>query len=86
MYDPEGLFEKRVNPETLTWQRVAHPHWQGGAAGPGGAALGRDAEPLRGRRCCTTGMPDLPHFWQVVPKEYAKYLPVPMVEAEALRA
>ena len=30
----------------------------------------------------------LPHFWQVVPREYVKYLPMPMDEApnKALRA
>jgi len=29
----------------------------------------------------------LPQFWQVVPKEYVKYLPVPLTEsAEAKRA
>ena len=29
----------------------------------------------------------LPHFWQVVPKEYVKYLPIPLTEAaEALSA
>ena len=29
-----------------------------------------------------TGSATLPHFWQVVPKEYVKYLPVPLAEAE----
>jgi glutamate synthase (NADPH/NADH) large chain len=29
----------------------------------------------------------LPHFWQVVPKEYVKYLPIALTaETEALRA
>ncbi len=29
---------------------------------------------------------ELPRFWQVVPKEYVSYLPVPLDEAEAKRA
>src|SRR6185312_5376101 len=27
VYDPEGSFERKVNPDTVTWQRVDHPHW-----------------------------------------------------------
>ena len=34
-----------------------------------------------------TGTRELPHFWQVVPKEYVKYLASPLnEEAEAERA
>jgi hypothetical protein len=28
----------------------------------------------------------LPQFWQVVPRDYVNYLPMPLDEAEALRA
>ncbi len=85
LYDPEGLFEKRINPETLTWQRVAHPHWQEVLHG----LVQRHFDQTQSRYAQTL-LNDwgrtLPHFWQVVPKEYAKYLPVPLAEAEALRA
>jgi glutamate synthase (NADPH/NADH) large chain len=85
VYDPENMFEKRVNAETLGWQRVEHPHWQ---------AMLRDLVQRHQNetqsRYAATLLNDwartLPNFWQVVPKEYAKYLPVPLREVEALRA
>jgi glutamate synthase (NADPH/NADH) large chain len=85
VYDPENMFEKRVNAETLGWQRVEHPHWQ---------AMLRDLVQRHQNetqsRYAATLLNDwartLPNFWQVVPKEYAKYLPVPLREEEALRA
>ena len=27
--DGEDMFGRRANPETIDWQRVAHPHWEG---------------------------------------------------------
>jgi len=87
VYDPDELFEKRLNPDTLTWQRVAHPHWD---------AVARD---LVARHVAETSSRyaerllhdwhrTLPHMWQVVPKEYVRYLPVPLAEEaeEARRA
>jgi glutamate synthase (NADPH/NADH) large chain len=85
VYDSDGMFEKRLNPDTLIWQRLQHPHW---------------AEMLRGlveRHAAETNsryaamlLVDWARaqsqFWQVVPKEYVKYLPAPLTEVEALRA
>jgi glutamate synthase (NADPH/NADH) large chain len=77
IYDLDETFERRLNPDTLLWQRLANPHWEGvlqdlvarHAAETGSrlaARLLNDWASERGR------------FWQVVPKEYAKYLPQPM--------
>lgn len=77
VYDPDGLFGKRVNPDTLLWQRIAHPRWEA------------ELRELIGRHVAETGSRyaamllhdwdrTLPHFWQVVPKEYVKYLPEPL--------
>jgi glutamate synthase (NADPH/NADH) large chain len=85
IYDADGTFEKRINPETLLWSRLAHPHWE--------EAL-RD---LIARHVAETGSrfaarllnewaTERGRFWHVVPKEYAKYLPVPMSEAQAIAA
>ena len=85
VFDPEGLFEQRVNPETLLWQRVMHPHWQGVLR----ELVERHYAETQSRYAemmLHHWERDMPQFWQIVPKEYAKYLPVPMVEAEALRA
>jgi len=85
VYDAEGNFEKRINPETLLWSRLAHPHWE--------AAL-RD---LIARHVAETGSRfaarllnewamERGRFWHVVPRDYAQYLPVPMSEAPAIAA
>ena len=85
VYDPDGLFAKRVNPETLLWQAVEHPHWQGVLK----ALVERHVAETQSKFAAML-VHDwsrvLPRFVQVVPKEFAKYLPVPMTEAEALRA
>jgi glutamate synthase (NADPH/NADH) large chain len=85
IYDADGSFEKRINPETLLWSRLAHPHWE--------EAL-RD---LIARHVAETGSrfaarllnewaTERGRFWHVVPKEYAQYLPVPMSEVQAIAA
>jgi glutamate synthase (NADPH/NADH) large chain len=81
VYDQEDLFEKRVNPDTLIWQRVASSHWERvlrdlveqhvtQTNSRYGAMLLHDWPRVVGR------------FWQIVPKEYVKYLPVPMEETQ----
>ena len=85
VYDPDELFEKRVNPETLLWQRVEHPHWHRVLQG----LVQRHADETQSRFAAMMlhDWPrEAPKFWQVVPKEYAKYLPVPLREEQALRA
>jgi glutamate synthase (NADPH/NADH) large chain len=85
VYDPDGAFEARVNPDTLLWQRVQHPHWEGVLRG----LVERHAAETNSRYAkmmLVDWTRALPHFWQVVPKDYVQYLPAPLVEAEALRA
>ncbi|MGH7153901.1 MAG: glutamate synthase large subunit, partial [Acetobacteraceae bacterium] len=87
VYDAEDLFEQRLNPDTVTWQRVAHPHWE---------RVVRDlvAEHVAetNSRYAARLLHDwdrtLPRIWQVVPKEFVKYLPAPVSETaeEARRA
>ena len=84
VYDPEDVFGKRVNPDTLTWQRVAHPHWEAEVK----SIVARHVEET-GSRYAARLLHDwdrtLRHIWQIVPKEYVKHLPVPLEEAaEAL--
>ena len=82
VYDPRNLFEMRVNPDTLVWQRVATPAWE------------EELRRLVGMHVTETSsryaamlLHDwatvLPKFWQVVPKEYVKYLPHPLSEEKA---
>jgi glutamate synthase (NADPH) large chain len=68
-----------VNPDTLTWQRVAHPHWE---------QVVRDLVSRHvaetSSRYATRLLHDwdrtLPQIWQVVPKEFVKHLPLPLSE------
>jgi len=85
VYDPDDSFEMRVNPDALTWQRVASAHWEG---------VLRDlvsrhvSETTSGYAAMLLNEWDrvLPRFWHVVPKDYAKYLSHPMSDAEPERA
>ncbi len=76
-----------MNPDTVTWQRVEHPHWQATLRGlmfqHSNETSSRYASMLLHEWDKT-----LPRFWQVVPKDYVKYLPVPLTveTVEALRA
>jgi glutamate synthase (NADPH/NADH) large chain len=86
VYDADDSFEMRVNGDTLTWQRLESPHWEAVLRGHieehaletnsrYAAMLLHDWEQERER------------FWQVVPKEYVKYLAHPLrAELEARRA
>ena len=85
VYDADGLFERRVNPDTVLWQRIAHPHWEGVLRG----LIERHADETNSRYAAMMLLDWArvrTHFWQVVPKEYVKYLPVPLAEPEAMRA
>ncbi len=83
--DTDDMFAKRVNPENVDWQRVAHPHWEGvlrtlvethvaETNSSYAAGLLRDWPRT------------LERFWQVVPKGFAKYLPAPLEFEEAVSA
>ncbi len=87
VHDPRNLFELRVNPDTLIWQRVASAHWEEVLRG----LLARHVAETNSRYAAMLQLEwdrVLPQFWQVVPKDFVKYLPVPLTDepAEALRA
>ena len=75
-----------MNPDTLLWQRVAHPHWQRVLEGLVRRHAGGDAEQAIAEMLLHEWERVLPRFWQVVPKEYARYLAAPLGVEEALRA
>jgi glutamate synthase (NADPH) large chain len=86
VYDTDGAFELRVNPETLRWQAVGDGHWHDVLRG----LVERHAEETNSRYArmlLHDWSRAVTRFWQVVPKDYVKYLPVPLSdEAVALRA
>jgi glutamate synthase (NADPH/NADH) large chain len=85
VYDPDDMFERRINGETLTWQRLGSGHWEGVLT----ALIGEHARET-GSRYAAIMLHDWEteraKFWQIVPKEFVRYLGVPLVEGEALRA
>ncbi|WP_114377007.1 glutamate synthase large subunit [Elioraea thermophila] len=85
VYDPEDVLPKRINPEHVLWQRLTHPHWEGvlrdliarhvtETNSRFAASLLNDWERERDR------------FWQVVPKDFVRYLPVPLATERELAA
>ncbi|MBM3618045.1 MAG: glutamate synthase large subunit [Alphaproteobacteria bacterium] len=80
VYDPQGNFAPRVNDETVVFQRVASAHWE------------THLRDLIARHKAETGSPiadqiltgwafELPHFWQVCPKEMLDRLAHPLSDA-----
>ena len=85
VYDPDDNFELRVNPETITWQRLASAHWEGVLR----ALVAEHARETNSRYAAMLlhdWEQEKSRFWQVVPKEYKKYLPQALVDEELKRA
>jgi glutamate synthase (NADPH/NADH) large chain len=82
VHDPENLFEKRLNPETLIWQRLASSYWESVlrdlVARHAGETNSRFAALMLHEWERAVG-----HFWQVVPKDYVRYLAMPLSEEAA---
>ncbi len=86
VYDEDGRFEQRVNPDTLIWQPIASAHWEGVLRD----LVERHAEETNSRYArmlLHDWARALPRFWHVVPRDFVKYLPVPLSDVPAaLRA
>jgi glutamate synthase (NADPH/NADH) large chain len=83
VHDPDQSFERRVNGDTVTWQRIASPQWE---------KVARDLIEEHARETASLHALDIlahwdlevAHFWQVVPKELAAkgLLPFPLEAAQ----
>jgi glutamate synthase (NADPH/NADH) large chain len=85
VYDFDETFERRVNPESLLWRRLSHPHWEGALRD----LIARHVQETGSRfaaRLLNEWETERARFWHIVPKEYAKYLPVPMEEGATAAA
>ena len=85
VYDADDTFGVRINPETLEWARLAHPHWEGVLCD----LIARHVAETGSRfaaRLLNEWAVERGRFWHVVPREYLKYLPVPMAETAAVAA
>ncbi len=82
IYDKAGTFELRVNPDTVHWQRLASSHWEAQLR----ALVERHVAETESRFAATLLNDwdrEFKHFWQVVPREFVKYLPVKLDEERA---
>jgi glutamate synthase (NADPH/NADH) large chain len=85
VYDPDGSFERRANPESIVWQRLASAHWETVLR-----ALVEEHAERTDSRYAIGLLEDwdraLGKIWQVVPKEMLSRLAYPLddtVEAVA---
>ena len=85
VYDADGDFAARANPESIVWQRLSSLHWESvlqnlvrahaeATDSKWAGGLIEDWDRVRG------------HFWQVVPKEMLSRLPEPLDDSETLVA
>ncbi len=77
VYDADGKFAEHINPDSVVWQRIQTPHWDG--------VLRALVERHRAETHSAFAEELLAHwdresqkFWQVVPKEMALRLPHPL--------
>jgi len=87
VYDADGSFERRANPENIVWQRLSSMHWEAVLLN-----LVRAHHAATDSKWSASLLDDwgrvIDNFWQVVPKEMLTRLPhslddrVEMVAAE----
>ena len=85
VHDPAGTFKLKVNPETVTFQRIDHPHWDGVLRALVEEHVAETKSPL-GARLLNDWDREVESFWQVVPKEMLTRLPQPLTSAKVKRA
>lgn len=86
VYDPDNMFHLRVNPDTLVWQRVGSAYWEEVLRGLV-TTHAAETNSRYARLLLHDWDREVARFWQVVPKEYVKYLPRALSEeSESLRA
>jgi glutamate synthase (NADPH) large chain len=85
VYDPDGTFERKVNPDTVAWQRIDHPYWDGVLKAMVEEHVAETKSPL-GARLLNDWNREVEKFWQVVPKEMLSRLPQPLSLVKAKRA
>ena len=84
VYDPEGEFPARVNGETVVWQRLAAPYWEGQLRDLV-EEHARETQSRFAQQLLVDWDREVRHFWQVVPKEMLSRLSQPLT-LEAQRA
>ncbi|UVO50937.1 glutamate synthase large subunit [Sphingomonas sp. SUN019] len=85
VYDPEGQFARRANPESIVWQRLDSLHWASVLQN-----LVRDHVAATDSKWARGLLEDWDRvagdFWQVVPREMLERLPHPLSDEVAMVA
>ncbi len=82
VYDEDGLFERRINADTLVWNRLASAHWEGELKSMIEEHALETASP-RALEILRNWEDERPKFWQVCPKEMLSRIPHPLSDEAA---
>ena len=83
VYDPDASFERRVNADTVVWQRIASTYWENECRS---LVAEHHAETLSrySERLLADWTLEIGNFWQICPREMISRLAHPLVdEAQA---
>jgi glutamate synthase (NADPH/NADH) large chain len=78
VFDPEGSFERQINPADITLHRLVGGHWEDILQ----ALVEEHARETQSRfaaQIMSNWALELRHFWHIVPKEMLGRLPVPLL-------
>jgi glutamate synthase (NADPH/NADH) large chain len=84
VYDEADDFDLRVNPDSITWHRVTETYWAQHLRD----LINEHATETQSRfaeMLLNAWDRSLPRFWIVVPRDYARFLPVPVAAPDELR-
>jgi glutamate synthase (NADPH/NADH) large chain len=84
VYDADGGFEHSVNDDTLIWQRVATPYWDGVVKDIVAEHV-RETQSRFAEAIVRDWDRELPKFWQIVPKEMLTRLAHPLTKEKRTR-
>ncbi len=85
VYDPDAVFEARVNPDAVMWQRIASQHWER-VVREMVASHVAETHSAYAERILGAWDRHVGHFWQIVPKDMLDKLDHALSEDEAIAA
>ena len=80
VYDPDGTVEGRINPDSISWQRVETPYWDDMLRNLV-AWHGRETQSAYAQRILANWDRELAKFWQIIPKDMLDKLDQPLTAA-----
>jgi glutamate synthase (NADPH/NADH) large chain len=85
VHDPMEVLERRINDDMVIYQRIEVDHYTALLRGLLAEHVA-ETQSEHARRILHDLDRELPHFWQIVPKEMLSRLEVPVKSPEALAA